>query len=224
MRREKLSALGQLTGKIAQEIRSPLGTLAASLYLIKKSLAAIQDNRIDSALARADRSVKRCDRIVSELYTYSDRQSPSLQQTVLDAWLGPVIEQFDCPPSVTLTMELTSGATVFMDREHLHQAFDCVLLNAVQAVEECEAGTGSVRVETGCTSSRVEIRVTDTGPGISPEAQDHIFEPLFSSKPNGIGLGLPLAKAIMEEHWGGVDIEHGAEGGVTAILWMPVPA
>jgi len=224
MRREKLAALGQLTGRIAQEIRSPLGTLAASLYLIKKSLVATSDERLDGAIARADRSVKRCDRIVSELYTYSDRQSPSLQQTELDTWLVTVIEQFDCPPGVDITSELTSGATVFMDREHLHQAFDCVLLNAVQAVVESEAGTGTVHVEARCNNSRVEIRVTDTGPGISAEIQDHIFEPLFSTKPNGIGLGLPLAKAIMEEHWGGIDVEQGDGGGTTVVLWMPIPA
>lgn len=224
MRREKLSALGQLTGKIAQEIRSPLGTLAASLYLIKKSLATVADERVDGALARADRSVKRCDRIVSELYTYSDRQSPSLQPTELDSWLVPVIDQFECPACAVLTTDLTSGATVLMDREHLHQAFDCVLLNAVQAVEESESGTGSVRIETRTTSARVEIRVADTGPGIAAEVQSHMFEPLYSTKPNGIGLGLPLAKAIMEEHGGGIDIEKGTDGGTAVVLWVPLPA
>jgi signal transduction histidine kinase len=119
---------------------------------------------------------------------------------------------------------MASGATVLMDREHLHQALDCVLLNAVQAVEECESGTGSVHIETRRTPSRVEIRVTDTGSGILEENRGHVFEPLFSTKPNGIGLGLPLAKAILEEHWGGIDVEPGGEHGVTVILWMPIPA
>jgi signal transduction histidine kinase len=224
MRREKLASLGQLTEKIAQEIRSPLGTVAASLYLIRKSDERAGSERVEGALDRAERSIKRCDRIVSELFTYSDRQQPSFQNTVLDSWIGPVIDQVERPPMLQCTFFPASNGTVHIDRERLHQAIDCVLLNAIQATEEIVATGGTVRIDTVCRDGRVEIRVSDRGPGIAVEIESQIFEPLFSTKPMGIGLGLPLVRAIMEEHGGGVEITAREGGGTTVILWLPLVA
>lgn len=221
MRREKLATLGQLTEKIAQEIRSPLGTVAASLYVLKNTLRNLHDERLEGILVRADRSVKRCDRIVSELFAYSDRQTPTLQETLLDTWLESVLENVEFPPAVEFSTSLNCGISLSIDRESMRQAIECIVLNAIQAVEECDGGNGTVSVETRSTNSRVEIRIEDTGPGIPLEIMDQIFEPLFSTKPMGIGLGLPLARVILEEHLGGIEIESGQHGGTRVILWIP---
>lgn len=224
MRREKLATLGQLTEKIAQEIRSPLGTVAASLFLIRKTGSDDLDARVENAIDRAERSIKRCDRIVNELFIYSDRQSPSLQTTELDSWLLQVVEHFDVPNSVECMLEVESGANVAIDRERMRQAIDCVLLNGCQAAEESKSGRKAVWIRTRSTPTRVEIRIVDTGPGLEAETESHIFEPLFSTKPTGIGLGLPLAKAILEEHGGGIARDRDAGPETTFLLWLPLLA
>ncbi len=224
MRREKLSTLGQLTEKIAQEIRSPLGTVAASLYVLRTSLQGKADERIEGVLTRADRSIKRCDRIVSELFTFSDRQTPVLQRTPLDSWMGTLLEKFEFPASVRVVTALQSSLMVLVDRERIRQAIECILLNAVQAIEESQSEGGTVTVETCFSNARAEIYISDTGPGIAPEARSQVLEPLYSTKPMGIGLGLPLANVIMEEHWGGIEFHEGEGGGARVLLWLPVPA
>ncbi len=224
MRQEKLSTLGQLTEKIAQEIRSPLGTVAASLYVLRTSLQGRTDERLEGVLTRADRSIKRCDRIVSELFTFSDRQTPVLQRTPLDSWMGTLVEKFEFPTSVQVVTSLQSGLMVLVDRERIRQAIECILLNAVQAIEESPTAGGTITVETRCSGSRAEIHISDTGSGIAPEILPQILEPLYSTKPMGIGLGLPLANVIMEEHWGGIEFHEGEGGGARVLLWLPVPA
>jgi signal transduction histidine kinase len=71
-------------------------------------------------------------------------------------------------------------------------------------------------------SSRLEIRVSDTGPGIPKDVRARVFEPLFSTKRYGVGLGLPIVKNIVEQHGGGIEIESQAGQGTTVILWLPV--
>ncbi|MBL7646847.1 MAG: HAMP domain-containing protein [Candidatus Hydrogenedentes bacterium] len=224
MRQEKLSTLGQLTEKIAQEIRSPLGTVAASLYVLRTSLRGKTDERIEGVLSRADRSIKRCDRIVNELFTFSDRQAPVLQPTPLDSWMGSLLEKFEFPASVRVVALLRSELVILVDRERMRQAVDCVLLNAVQAIEETQTDGGTITVETRRSKARAEISISDTGPGITTEVLSQILEPLFSTKPMGIGLGLPLANAILEEHWGGIEFLSAEGGGARILLWLPVPA
>ena len=224
MRREKLSTLGQLTEKIAQEIRSPLGTVAASLYVLRSSLQGKEEERIVGVLNRADRSIKRCDRIVNELFAFSDRQTPVLQRTPLDSWMGAILEKFEFPASIQVVTKLQSGLVVLIDRERMRQAVECVLLNAVQAIEERRADGGIVTVETCNTDFRAEIHITDNGPGIPPEVLPQILEPLYSTKPMGIGLGLPLANVILEEQRGGIEFHAGEDGGARVLLWLPVPA
>jgi two-component system sensor histidine kinase FlrB len=125
------------------------------------------------------------------------------------------------PPGVALSVHTEGGPVpaVLGDRRLLERAIVNLLENALQAVGE------SGRIEVGLrpaeADGRVELWVQDSGPGIDPELADRIFEPFFSTKTGGSGLGLPLVRKIAEDHGGGVSMSHPSEGGTRATLWLP---
>jgi two-component system sensor histidine kinase AtoS len=107
------------------------------------------------------------------------------------------------------------------DRRLLERAVVNLVENALQAVGETGRITVRLRRAGG---SRLQIEVEDTGPGVVPEIRDRIFEPFFSTKTAGSGLGLALVKRIAEDHGGGVALEDAPGGGTRAVLWLPLTA
>jgi signal transduction histidine kinase len=123
------------------------------------------------------------------------------------------------PPGVELALDLPPGLpAVEGDRRLLERAVLNLVENALQAVGE----RGKIHVRTRATDSRVEVEVEDSGPGLDEEMRDRIFEPFFSTKTGGSGLGLALVKKTAQDHGGGVRLESPAGGHMRAILWLPV--
>ena len=120
------------------------------------------------------------------------------------------------------------GISVAADREGLRRVFVNVVDNAVQAMcnnEDGSEGTnvcGKVNITTRVTDEFFEISVVDNGPGIPEEVREKIFEPLFSTKSFGVGLGLPTVQKILERHGGGIEINNREAGGTEARIWLPL--
>ena len=132
------------------------------------------------------------------------------------------------PAGITLFKELgASGLEPAFDTERLRRAVINVFDNACQAMvdgPEDEPGPGepALIVRTGSSNGRVEMRFIDTGPGMPPEILEKVFEPLFSTKGFGVGLGMPTVKQIMEQHGGGIDITSQLGHGTEVLLWLPL--
>ncbi len=222
LRNERLATLGQIIATVSHEIRNPLGTIQTSIYSLRKRVGD-QGDAVLNSLDRADRSIVRCNRIIGELLDYTRIREPNRVETHLDPWLAEVLGDFNFPPGVDLTSELNSGATLSIDRNRVQGCVVNLLSNACQSMMEQEGGPRPcrLRVESECVGSRVEIRVVDTGPGIAPEVLVKIFEPMFSTRTFGVGLGLPIVKKTMEQHGGNVRIVSEVGSGTTATLWLP---
>jgi signal transduction histidine kinase len=147
--------------------------------------------------------------------------------THIDAWLSRVLDEQTIPEDITCVRDLNAkdAVNIWIDSEHLRRAIINVMDNALDAMREVEPSKHGHRltVSTCVVKDRVEIRVSDTGSGIPDEVRDRVFEPLFSTKSFGIGLGLPIVKGIMEQHGGGVEISSQKDGGATVVLWLPRP-
>jgi len=141
----------------------------------------------------------------------------------VDEWLGELLDELDLPEGVRLTKAFSCGTEVSFDREKLRQCLVNVIQNACQAMSEKEgAGEKELTVETRLADGCFEIVVRDTGIGIKPEAVEKVFEPLYSTKTFGVGLGMSIVKQIIEQHGGSVNIESSPGEGTSVTLGLPV--
>jgi len=226
VRKERLAALGQLTGTVSHELRNPLGAMRTSLAAIRK-LARDGDPMLKRSVEIVDRSVTRCDNIIGDLLDYSRIRNLALEPTALDGWLERLLDEYQPPLGIRLHSDLDAGAELALDRDRLRQVVINLLDNACQAMTPEEgraAGNGErlLTVATRVADARVELSVSDTGPGISPEEVDKVFEPLYSTKAFGVGLGLPLVRQIIEQHDGGIEVDRTAARGTRMVLWLPL--
>jgi signal transduction histidine kinase len=127
------------------------------------------------------------------------------------------------PATVQCHWHFASGVTVMADPERLRRALVNVVTNALQAMEAKGAGEQHLEIATRQLSGRCEIVVRDSGEGIPEAIRERIFEPLFSTKNFGVGLGVPIIRNIMEDHGGGVDYRSEVGEGTTVTLWLPLP-
>jgi len=222
VRKERLAALGQLTATVAHEIRNPLGTVQTSVFSIGDAIERNEMQRVDRAIKLAERNIRRCDGIITELLDYTHKRKLRLESVDIGDWLGDLLDEQAIPKRIKCRRNFQSGILVPVDREYLRRAVINVVTNAVQALEEEESPGKELKVETAVAGNRLEIRVIDTGPGIPDDIREKIFEPLFSTKSIGIGLGLAIVEDIMTIHGGGVDVESEVGKGTAVVLWLPV--
>ncbi len=226
VRQERLSALGQLTATVAHEIRNPLGTVRNAIFAINDILGQNPDEEVEFSIQLAERNIIRCDNIIRELLDYTRTRVLQLSPTHIDAWLGDVLDEQTIPKDIVCTRELTCGIKTLIDREYLRRAVINVVENAVDALQDPKSPGNQLTVSTHVTGKRpnlgMEIRIIDTGCGIPDSMRDKVFEPLFSTKTFGVGLGMSVVKSVMKQHDGGVRIQSGQTEGTTVVLWLPI--
>jgi PAS domain S-box-containing protein len=226
LRQERLATLGQLTATVSHELRNPLGVIQTSTCVVRDNLKDC-DPRVGRSLERIERSVIRCDRIIEELLDYTRIRQLEPEPTPIDTWLEGVLEEQTLHTDITLRRELgLAGVKVFLDHDRFRRAVINVFDNACQAMVgdgngKIEDGGHILTIQTGKTNGRIEVVFEDNGPGIPPDVLPKIFEPMFSTKGFGVGLGLPVAKQIMEQHGGGIEIDSGQGRGTRTCLWLP---
>jgi len=198
VRRDRLATLGQLAGSVSHELRNPLGVIKNSVYYLKMVLP--DEERLHKHLAILDREVATATRIISGMLDFarttpSTRASTDLNALVRDALERSILERSMVPDAVRVELDLAEGRLLTMiDADQFRLVLDNLLSNAVQAMP----GGGVLTVRTRLLASGSAIDVEDTGVGIAPEHLERIFEPLFTTKTKGIGLGLSLAKRMVE--------------------------
>ena len=227
VRKERLATLGQLTATVSHELRNPLGAMRPSLYVIEKKCNQ-DDDRVRNAIQRIDRNIDRCDRIIDELLDFTRITELSFQPTDIEQWLKLVISEQRIPEGITVEKEFSlNGVILNVDEERLRRAFINVFENGCHSMMDdnqqlVSTERAQISIDTQVNDDRVEIIVRDVGSGMSKEVLEKIYEPLFSTKGFGVGLGMPTVKQIMEQHNGGVEILSDENKGTSVLLWLPI--
>jgi signal transduction histidine kinase len=180
---------------------------------------------LDRPIARIQRSIARCDRIIGDLLEYIRTPELTRVSVHFDEWLREILAEHGLPPAVTLVEEYAAGdAIVRIDADRIRHVVINLIDNATQALGEMPPGQGPLRiaVRSALSGGALELSVGDTGPGIAPEHMARIFEPLFSTKSFGAGLGLPTVKQIVTQHAGTIDIASQPGHGTTVTIRLPV--
>jgi signal transduction histidine kinase len=132
-----------------------------------------------------------------------------------------VLDEQRTAQGIEVERRLGSGASARIDQERLRRAVVNVVTNAVQAMEEPGARGKRLAVSSRTRGDRVELEIADQGAGMSADVLPRIWEPMYSTKPYGVGLGMPVVRSVMEEHGGGVEVVSAVGEGTTVLLWLP---
>jgi PAS domain S-box-containing protein len=226
LRKERLATLGQLTATVSHELRNPLGVIRNTMFTITEAAQA-SGLTLDRAFGRIERSIGRCDTIITDLLDYTRIRRLQREKFPLDSWLAEVLDEQQIPQRIALVREFGAGdPVVSVDADRLRRVIINLVDNAAQAIEGDREGANSappcITVRTRIVGERVEIEIADSGPGIPPEIFKRIFEPLFSTKGFGVGLGLPTVKQIMEHHGGSIEMSSEPGRGTRALIWLPL--
>ncbi len=223
LKKERLSAIGQLTAIVAHELRNPLSAIRNTLFAMK----AIAETSpvIGRSVARMERSVDRCSQIITELLDYSRVRNLECEERCFDKWLAGVVEEQQIPERVAVVRDLQAGeARVAFDPNRFRRVIINLVENAAQALAAAEetCPDGTITLRTRLADEQIEITVEDNGPGIPPENVERIFEPLFSTKSFGTGLGLPMVKQIIEQHGGTIELTSTPGAGARFLVTIPL--
>jgi signal transduction histidine kinase len=217
----RLAALGEIAASIAHEVRTPLSVLKTSAQLLGRPDLPADEHRQLSGLLAGE--VDRLNRVVSDLVDLArPRPTPHEPLAVRDV-LDRAVRFFSGTADrhhVAFRVDVDGAPLVVVGcRDHLHQVLLNLLHNALQATPDGGRVTVSARRDDGW----VVVRVEDTGPGFPDAVRGNLFTRFQTTKPDGTGLGLVIAKRLVEEHRGRIEADNAPGGGARVTVWLPLP-
>ncbi|MEC7120045.1 MAG: ATP-binding protein [Pseudomonadota bacterium] len=193
----KLASLGRLTASIAHEIRNPLATISQASELLQTNLSQPEDLALVQMIRKQS---KRMNRIIEDVLQISRRNRAQSELIALDQWLPQALQEQFSDQIHRFDLQLQPNLHIQFDAEQLQQ----VLVNLVQNALHHGGKTDpepTVRIVASADSTgRISLDVIDYGAGVSEQARSTLFEPFFTTEPNGTGLGLYLSRAICDAH------------------------
>jgi len=223
LKAEKLAAIGQLAAAMAHEIRNPLSIIGASVQFLQSKLEPNDERRevMDIIL----RKISEIDSTIRELLAVArplklKHEPVDVNESVQE--LVGFIKEKCLVQKVGLDLVLSQGlAHMYGDKEHLQRALLNIFINAINSMPQ--GGTLTVTTAAKPGNEGVSIGIADTGEGISPDDLPHVFEPFFSRRPGGSGLGLFVVKTIVDELKGTIEVESIPKQGTRFTLLFPLP-
>ena len=219
---DRLATIGRLSANIAHEIRNPLASLSGAIEALVKELP--QDPTRDRLVEIVLRESERLNRIIRDFLEYA-RPAPMARHEVNLADLLEevvlLVEHRSVPVPLKVIREYGESLPARMDSQQLRQAIWNLCINAVQAMPDGGELRVGARFLPGEGSRRLQLWVGDTGHGIADTDLPHIFEPFFSTKAEGSGIGLALVYRVAQDHGGHVEVRSAPSAGATFTLTLP---
>ncbi len=214
---EALARLGQMAAVVAHEVKNPIAGIRGALQVIASRMPAESRDKpiVGDIIARLDA----LNGIVHDLLVFARPRQLRSEATDLDRLIRNTLHLLHRDPTfANLHVEFPQADAVApVDAEQLQLVFTNVLMNAAQAM----GGSGDIQVGIERRQQRFVISIADHGPGMPHDVREKIFEPFFTTKHRGTGLGLPIARRIVEAHGGTLEIDNPEAGGTTVLISLP---
>jgi signal transduction histidine kinase len=217
-KKERLAVLGELGAGIGHEIRNPLSSIKSVAYYLR----AVNENpsaEVNEAITILDRESLRIEEIVDSLLTFAHPKPPTLVHVALDRVVKDALAELTIPEKIAIvTIFEPDLPAIHADYGQVVTIAKNIIANALQIMST----GGQLTIETKSEgSSWVILSIADTGSGIPKASMDRLFQPLFTTKAQGIGLGLPIAKSLIEGHNGTISVESEIGKGTLITLKFP---
>ena len=217
--KERLAVLGHFAGSISHEIRNPLAVIDTAAYFVKLKLAG-RDEKLDQHLGRIQGNVKKATDIIESLLNLTRMEKPKTKPCALADFVEKTLRSCKIPESVDVVRKMPADdVRLEVDAEQVRMALKNLIQNAVQAMDGGGTLTLAGRVING---DQLELVVSDTGPGIPADQLEKVFEPLFTTRAQGIGFGLSITRMIIENHGGRISARSGPGPGAAFTLTLPI--
>jgi PAS domain S-box-containing protein len=215
--KQKLAVLGKLAGGVGHELRNPLSVISNALFYLQMILTDIDETGKEYLQIIAD-EVKNANKIISDLLDFGRIRASDRHPVQVADIVASVLEQKSPSDEIAVDIQLPEGLpSVYVDARQIEQ----VLLNLVTNAYEAMPGGGVLTISAVSADHDVVLTVTDTGAGISDENVEKLFEPLFTTKPHGIGLGLAMSKMLVEVNQGTIEVTSETGVGTSFTLTLP---
>ena len=219
-RAEHLATLGELATGLAHEIRNPLAGIAGVVEIVARDLPA--NSPVRSVVKEVRLEIAQINRILTDLLQTARPHPPQIRPSDLNTTVEHAVmlarQQVISRP-IKITLDKNPGLpNVDHDSDQIHQVVLNLLLNAEQAID----GPGSIQVTISSRKDKAAITVADSGRGITPEQLPNIFRPFYTTKGNGTGLGLSLARRIVEDHKGRIEVDSELGMGTEFTVTLPI--
>ncbi len=218
LRKERLVVLGQLSGGLAHQIRNPLSAISNAASVLKRKLAELDDADAQQALEIISEEVWEANRIITDLLDFARVRPPSCANVSVVGLVEQALTAARPDANVIVTRQIPSMLSAWVDERQTRDALGNVIRNALEAMDE----GGTLTIRASAVPPNARIAVEDTGPGLSKESLVHLFEPLVTSKALGLGLGLPTAKALIENQGGEIRYVTPEGGGAGFEILIPL--
>jgi PAS domain S-box-containing protein len=226
VRQEKLAVLGQLAGGVGHELRNPLAVINNAVYYLKL-VQPDADENIRKYHSMIEHEVHNSEKIITDLLDFARVKSVERENLAVHELVQRVLERFPVPESIKTVLEIPPGLPqVYADPRQMEQVLGNLVVNACQAMASTRPATlaegGTLTISASHEKELVAIAVKDTGAGILPENMHKLFEPLFTTKPKGIGLGLAVSRKLAEANGGRIEVLSDPGKGSTFTLYLPL--
>jgi len=219
IRKERLAVLGQLAGGIGHELRNPLGAIKNATYFLNMVMEE-PEPEMKETLEILEREIKSSEKIINSLLGFAHPKSLVMRKVEINDIIQEVLSHSVIPKNVKLIEKLAKSLpSILADSDQLKQVFGNIILNATQAMSK----GGQLIVKSAVQNQDyLVISFIDSGEGISEENLEKLFNPLFTTKAKGIGLGLAICKSIVENHGGNIEAQSEIGRGSTFLIRLPI--
>lgn len=202
LKTEKLTAIGELSARIAHDLRNPLSVIKNVAEIIKLQYPS-NDKRLQDHFAKLENSVQRMSHQIDDVLNFVRTTPLEKKITSVKEIVTKSIDDLDLPRDISIEQPLTDEK-IDCDEQKIRTAISNILLNAIQAID----GRGVISIKISGYTKHITIDISDSGPGIPEDVLPHIFDPLFTTRQRGTGLGLSSCKNIIEQHGGKISVKN----------------
>jgi PAS domain S-box-containing protein len=216
---QRLAAIGETAAMVGHDLRNPLQAVALAAYLAREELAAGNTRNLRDRLGLIETQVEYMNKVVWDLQDYVRPITPALERTDLRPLLNRVLSTVSIPDRIAVEVDLDADLPeMLVDPALMQRSLANLITNSIEAMPR----GGKLTISGRRTPTAVQIVVRDTGVGLSKEVMQRLFSPLFTTKPKGMGFGLPICKRIVEAHGGSISAEGEPGKGSAFTVTLPL--